>query len=60
MLNDDRYIEVLDSLWRAHATAGRQDFKNMWMIKIREIQRSELYELKLLSQQGIRRETALT
>ena len=52
MLKQDRFEEIIRLLQRAHDAARDEDFRNLWHLKIEEVQRSELQEINLLQQEG--------
>jgi hypothetical protein len=52
MLRQDRFEEIIRLLQRAHDAARDEDFRNLWHLKIEEVQRSELLEISLRQQEG--------
>jgi len=52
MLRQVRFEEIIRLLQGAHDAARDKDFRNLWLLKIEEVQRSELQEINLLQQEG--------
>jgi hypothetical protein len=48
----ERLEEVLNLLYRAHDMAESQEFKAIWVQKVKEIQRTELAETNISQQEG--------
>ena len=51
-INLERFEEILNLLYRAHEMAEGQDFKEIWLRKAKEIQRSELAKMKINQLEG--------
>jgi hypothetical protein len=52
MLKQDRFEEIIQLLQAAYDAACDEDFRNLWHLKIEEVQRSELLEINLHQQEG--------
>jgi len=51
MVTQERFEQIVGSLLRAHGKARCPDFRAIWLAKVREIQRTELSEMKLIQQE---------
>ena len=51
MVTQERFEQIVGSLLRAHGEAKCPDFRAIWLGKVREIQRTELSEMKLIQQE---------